>query len=182
MNYRPIKHNSAKWSTDQVKAYIVAIIAANDQRYAEQFIALKETIVIEQRIAKDALQALASEIHAREIAQDKAVQKAEVATDKRLESMNEFRQKLSEDQHHFITRNEATASLNAIDIKLTEGLKNLNEKINSLSDSNNISKGKTEEKREIVSNNLVTTSNVINIIIMLIFLAGLLVSLYHPKA
>lgn len=47
-------------------------------------------------------------------ASDKAVSKAEVANEKRFESVNEFRKTLSDQSHTFIARTEASAAITAL--------------------------------------------------------------------
>jgi hypothetical protein len=84
-------------------AQLLTVIAGNDRRYEERFASLKS----------ENIQALS--------AADRAVQKAEMATEKRFESVNEFRGTLDQQQRTLIPRSEVAV--------LVEGL---NEKIGNL--------------------------------------------------
>lgn len=53
------------------------------------------------------------------LAAKEAVLKAEVASEKRFESVNEFRQQLSDQTNTFLTRNEYAANHSALEDKLT---------------------------------------------------------------
>jgi hypothetical protein len=71
-----------------LKEYFEALLADRDLRYQQRFDAQSKAI-------QDALTAA-----------EKAVVKAEVATEKRFEGVNEFRQTLSDQAANFISRKE----------------------------------------------------------------------------
>jgi hypothetical protein len=74
-----------------LRQHVEALLEAMDLRYQQRFDAQKEAI------------------NAALLAAEKAVTKAEMATDKRFDSVNEFRQTLSDQSKTFFSRVEATA-------------------------------------------------------------------------
>lgn len=101
---------------------VLSVIAGNDKRYEERFAASQKALEL-------GLMGTKSEISLALQAADRAVQKAEAATEKRFESVNEFRGTLDQQQRTLIPRSEVSV--------LVEGL---NEKIASLT------KGHDEQK------------------------------------
>jgi hypothetical protein len=94
---------------DELKAEVLALkvateAAANaaDLRYQQRFTAQSDALSAAFAAAKEAVAA------ARD-AQDRAVLKAEVAADKRFESVNEFRKSLTDQQQTFMPRQESLA-------------------------------------------------------------------------
>ena len=75
-------------SDDELLKFVMKVMDERDLRYQQRFEAQSTAI-------KDAL-----------IAAEKAVTKAEVATERRFESVNEFRQTLSDQAAKFVTRTE----------------------------------------------------------------------------
>jgi len=95
-------------------AHVLSVIAGNDRRYEERFGASQKALEL-------GLSGQKSEISAALAAADRAVLKAEMATEKRFESVNEFRGTLDNQQRTLIPRSEVGV--------MVEGL---NEKINNL--------------------------------------------------
>ena len=81
------------WSVDTLREYLLSVITANDLRYAERF-----------------------------KAQAEAVSKAEVASEKRFDSVNEFRKTLSDQTATFATRADLDAAKELLSSKV-DGLK-----------------------------------------------------------
>lgn len=75
----------SKWSTSQLKEFILGILAERDKATGIALAAQKEAIL-----------------------------KAENSVDKRLEGMNEFRKTLSDQAAHFIPREEALQRIDAL--------------------------------------------------------------------
>jgi len=94
---------------------VLSVIQGNDKRYEERFAASQKALEL-------GLMGTKSEISLALQAADRAVQKAEAATEKRFESVNEFRGTLDNQQRTLIPRSEVAV--------LVEGL---NEKISHLS-------------------------------------------------
>lgn len=103
--------------TAQEKA-IAAALAANDRllveidrRYEQRFMAQENaTALALARVDKEFHEHLAqvrAETHAALQAADKAIQKAESATEKRFEGVNEFRAQLADQARTFISRTES---------------------------------------------------------------------------
>lgn len=89
------------------KEYLESQIEGLRSSFSAQIIAQKEAINAALVAAKDALTAALASA-------EKAIAKAEEASDKRFESVNEFRQTLSDQTSTFIARNEYTAQYGAI--------------------------------------------------------------------
>ncbi len=96
------------WTTDTLKAYFERVLTERSASYQERFDGQEHAVEI-------ALAAVNTEFHEhliqyrREVdqafeASDKAITKAEMATDKRFESINEFRGQLRDQQADFLTR------------------------------------------------------------------------------
>lgn len=97
-----------------LKEHIEAIIDKNDKRYEQRF--------NDTKIAVDAALIAADKAVAAALAgQKEAVTKAEVAAEKRFESVNEFRNTLSDQQRNLMPRSEAEIQF-----------KGLNEKVDAL--------------------------------------------------
>ena len=104
------------WTFDSVISYILAIIGANDQRYEQRFVdsqTATATALTAARIAVDAALSAAKE----------AVLKAEGASEKRFEGVNEFRQTLADQQRTLMPRAEAELRMASLEYQIKE-LKN----------------------------------------------------------
>ncbi len=86
----------ASWTVETAMAHVVALMAANDRRYEQRF--------AEQKSAVDAALDAAS----------RAVEKAEIAANKRFEGVNEFRGALADQQANLIQRSEVQVMFNAL--------------------------------------------------------------------
>jgi hypothetical protein len=106
-----------EWTVDTLKAYAdaaighagevarIAIEAAeklNGQRFEDQKIAVAAALAAAEKAVIAAL-----------AAQDKAVSKAELAAERRFDSVNEFRAQLSDQAATFMSRAEALLQINA---------------------------------------------------------------------
>lgn len=94
------------------KEYLESQIEGLRSSFTAQIIAQKEAINAALVAAKDALTAALASA-------EKAIAKAEQASDKRFESVNEFRQSLSDQTGTFIARNEYSVQYSAIADRLT---------------------------------------------------------------
>lgn len=84
------------WTTETALAHVLALMRAQDQRNEQRFDAQEKAV----------LSALT--------AADRAVAKAELASEKRFEGVNEFRDALSDQQRTFIPRLEVEGQLAAV--------------------------------------------------------------------
>jgi small-conductance mechanosensitive channel len=112
------------WTLETLHAHFAALMAEADLRYQQRYDS--------QTKAWDAAFLAAS--HAVETAltaAEKAVTKAETAAEKRFESVNEFRDTLSDQASQFLTRTEAESSMS-----------NLRERVQELTDRINRSEGR----------------------------------------
>lgn len=80
-----------EWTVDSLKEHLEAVIESLDTRYDQRF-------ADQQKAVDAALQSA-----------EKAVAKAETASERRFEAVNEFRATLADQAGHFITRSEALA-------------------------------------------------------------------------
>lgn len=94
-----------------ILSHLTSVIAEKDQQYAQRFEAQQQAI-------NAALMAQKEAINAALVAQKEAVIKAEVATEKRFEGVNEFRQTLGDQQRMFITRTEVDINLKSLNEKV----------------------------------------------------------------
>ena len=85
-----------------------------DERYATQTKALDAAFLAQQTAMRTALEAAEKAVATALTSAEKAVAKAEVAADKRFESVNEFRQQLSDQTATFPSRREIDTRLEAV--------------------------------------------------------------------
>lgn len=118
----PISSAKEGWSLETAIDYLASMIAAthkelmvlitaNDKRYEERFQASQRALDAALLAQKDAMTAAL-------VAQKEAVEKAERATEKRFESVNEFRGTLDQQQRTLIPRSEVQEVRNALDIEI----------------------------------------------------------------
>jgi hypothetical protein len=93
-------------------AHVVTRMEGNDQRYEERFAA-------SQRALDLGLAGQKAEITTALAAADRAVQKAEAATEKRFESVNEFRGTLDNQQRTLIARSEVEQIVRGLEEKIS---------------------------------------------------------------
>ncbi len=96
---------------DATQAAINAMFEEKDLRYQQRFVAAELAV-------KDALVAQKEAVAAALAAADRGVTKAEVAAEKRFESVNEFRNTLKDQQAELMPRLEAAVMFRAINEKL----------------------------------------------------------------
>jgi hypothetical protein len=101
-------------------AHIRTLIDGNDKRYEERFLASQKALEL-------GLAGTKTEIGAALVSADRAVQKAEVATEKRFESVNEFRGTLDNQQRTLIPRSEVDVIKSSLEEKITQLTKTLDE-------------------------------------------------------
>ena len=109
---------TVQWSLETLHEHVLSIIASNDRRYEERFAA-------SQRAVELGLAGTKSEISAALAAADRAVMKAEVATEKRFEGVNEFRGALDQQQRTLIPRAEVDVLMKGIEQKIEQNTKQL---------------------------------------------------------
>lgn len=94
--------------TVSIKEFLLSIIAVNDKRYEQRF--------SDTKIAVDAALIAADKAVAAALAgQKEAVTKAEVAAEKRFESVNEFRKTLSDQQQTLMLKREADIKFDTLE-------------------------------------------------------------------
>jgi len=89
------------WTVDTLKEFLVSLIDERDKRYEQRFNEHEKSNTSGFNAAKE------------------AVLKAEAATEKRFEGVNEFRATLADQQHTLMPRAEVELSIKAINDKLT---------------------------------------------------------------
>lgn len=103
----------SEWTIGTLKAYYDALLASNDQRYAQRFAAQEQAIA-------SALSSQEKAVAAALAAADRAVAKAEMASEKRFESVNEFRNTLKDQQSGLVSRTEVESEIRAFRIMIDE--------------------------------------------------------------
>jgi hypothetical protein len=99
-------------------AHVLTLVAGNDKRYEERFSASQKALEL-------GLAGLIREIQAALAAADRAVLKAEMATEKRFESVNEFRGTLDNQQRTLIPRSEVDVLMRGVNEKISQLTKQL---------------------------------------------------------
>jgi hypothetical protein len=100
--------SEAEWTVETLRLHLMAILAERDERYGQRFADLETAL------------------RAALAASEKAIGKAESATEKRFEAVNEFRGTLSDQASQFMTRTEATALTD----RNTERIQELADRVN----------------------------------------------------
>lgn len=125
-----------------VKEYILSIVDANDKRYAETFFRLEKTLELSSADQKEAVSAAfkaqQEAVNAALAAAKEAVNKAETASEKRFESVNEFRSTLSDQQKNLMPRAEVETKFDYYN----KSVESLNKEIASLRESRSSTLGK----------------------------------------
>lgn len=98
--------DSEEWTISTLKQYFDALMhereVREDQRHAAQQTAVANALASQEKFAE-----------ARQVASEKAIAKAETAAEKRFDSVNEFRQTLTDQAASFMPRAEADAKISA---------------------------------------------------------------------
>jgi hypothetical protein len=107
-----------QWTVDTLKEFLSQQMAQNDRRYLELF---------EQKAAsgRQVIEAQREAVNAALAAADRAVQKAEAGAEKRFESVNEFRNTLSDQQRNLIPRSEVMVIVASLTDKIESTTKQL---------------------------------------------------------
>lgn len=126
-----------------VDAALVAhdrMLAEMDRRYEQRFVAQENAVALAlARVDKEFHEHLAqvrAETHAALEAADKAILKAELATEKRFESVNEFRAQLNDQARAFMPRIESIQrhdangeKLGVLDQRVTDAIAQINSRL-----------------------------------------------------
>jgi len=83
------EQNVSGWTTDTLRSHLWELIGNNDKRYEQRFVAQEQAVNNALTSAKE------------------AVAKAENATEKRFDAVNEFRAQLADQARDFMPRKEA---------------------------------------------------------------------------
>jgi hypothetical protein len=118
-----------------IRGHYDALLAERDVRYRERFEASQTALqaaLVEREKAVNAALAAAEKLNtASLINAERAVLKAEAAAERRFESVNEFRQTLSDQAASLITRNEVNARFEAMAEKIDGGLTAIGKDVNA---------------------------------------------------
>src|SRR5688572_29056633 len=99
------------WTIETSLQHVLSLIGANDHRYEQRFNDIQRTFDVAFDAQKEAVRAaLASS--------DRAVLKAELAAEKRFESVNEFRNTLADQQRTLVSRTEVDALVHGVNDKI----------------------------------------------------------------
>lgn len=102
------KPDPSGWTLDTLHAHLSTILAERDQRYGQRFADLETAL------------------RAALAASEKAIGKAEIANERRFDSVNEFRQTLGDQAAQFATRAEVEAAIG----RNTERIQDLTDRVN----------------------------------------------------
>ena len=116
--------NVSGWTTDTLRVHVFTVLGEHDRRWEERFrekdVRDQQRFDAQQKALTDALLAQEKAVAAALSAANTAVGKAEVASEKRLDSVNEFRGQLKDQQATLISRAEADARFASITDSITE--------------------------------------------------------------
>ena len=148
-------HQQSEWHEhlEQARREVTAALTAADKavaevdrRHSEQFLSLERMVMARFDAEHDLLTNLARErqtaINAAFAAQQAAVSKAEIATEKRFESVNEFRAQLTDQAGRFVTRNETDSVISAVRSEMQSAADRNAERIQEIANRMNRSEGK----------------------------------------
>jgi len=142
----PVESSGGGWTPETVLAHLTSTLQELDTRLTSLGVALEDrlTVLIEanneryqqrfldaQTAVNTALSAAEKAVTAALSAAKEAVVKAEVASEKRFEGVNEFRSTLADQQRTLIPRVEAELRLNALEGKFGEALHSLEKKVDT---------------------------------------------------
>lgn len=96
-------------------------------RLSEQLAGLRREVLAQDRLYGALISANADKVELALTASDKALAKAETATEKRFDAVNEFRSQLADQAATFMPRTEADASTQ----RLTERIQELTDRVNT---------------------------------------------------
>jgi hypothetical protein len=99
------------WNVETVLTHLTMLIESNDRRYEDRFAASQQAITLGFSAQKSAVDAALA-------AQSAAVIKAEVSTEKRFESVNEFRNTLADQQRNLMPRSEVEVIVRGLTDKI----------------------------------------------------------------
>jgi hypothetical protein len=98
----------SEWTITTLHAHLAVLLDERDRRYSQRFTDLETAL------------------RAALAASERAIAKAEAATERRFEGVNEFRQTLSDQAATFVTRAESTATI----AHVTERVQELTDRVN----------------------------------------------------
>lgn len=101
------------WTFETLRQHLCSMIDANDKRYEQRF---KDS----QTAVDAALNAARTAVDAALTSAKEAVTKAEMASEKRFEGVNEFRATLSDQQRTLIPRAEAELRFSSLEKQISE--------------------------------------------------------------
>lgn len=131
-----------------LREYLTALINAAEKRSDARFDAMKEMVETAFKTAQE------------------AITKAEAATDRRLEGMNEFRDSLSDQATRFVTKD----ALDSLVAKLESEIDRNREDLDSLAKRIDIRQGQLEGSK-------ITTTTLVTVITVSIAVLGLIIVL-----
>jgi hypothetical protein len=116
---------SADWTVANLKEYLQRMLFDVERRLDERITSQKEAVTLAVAAA------------------DRAMTKADVANEKRFESVNEFRQSLSDKDRLQMPRSEIEALFRAQADKLDAALKTINSRLEALSAASIVQQGQS---------------------------------------
>ncbi len=114
----------SRWTVEQLRELIREVNEERDRRYSDRFEGLEKAMAAGFAAAKEAvaaaLAAAKEALTAAFGAAKEAITKQEMATEKRFEGVNEFRNQLKDQQQTFVSKAEATTKFDDFSRRVTE--------------------------------------------------------------
>ncbi len=112
------------WTITTLRLHLDAVLAERSAKFDRELQAIKDSIDLSQRNAEKSIAVVKEATVLAQQNAERAVLKAETATEKRLESVNEFRNTLSDQQKNLMPRSEANIQFKSLEdqIKILQEL------------------------------------------------------------
>jgi hypothetical protein len=144
--------NESTWTIDTLHKYTVQriddLVTLLDERHQSQIKATEAAFAAQQAAMRTAFDAADKAVQAALIAVEKASNKSEQASDKRFESVNEFRSQLADQTANLISRAEYSVQHKALEDKVTSLADRVIQLELRLTSRLDLAKGSNDESRQ----------------------------------
>jgi hypothetical protein len=141
----PTITDSPSWTLATLDRHLMGVMNERDRayqhRYEAQEKAVAAALLAQERLSQTSFASQEKAVAAALTAAQSAVNKAEVAAEKRFDSVNEFRAQLADQAATFLPRAEFDRAIGSLSEKLDASVKGLAEKIEDLRESRDTNQG-----------------------------------------
>jgi hypothetical protein len=115
------------WTVDTLREYLLSLITQREQAMLAEMRAQREAVISDLRALREVVASLKELTNLATTNAERAIQKAETATEKRFEAVNEFRATLADQQRTLMPRAESTLRWEAVSARVDENANRLTE-------------------------------------------------------